>query len=237
MGRRERSGEERKTCQVTRAQEQRRARGWEEAARWAWEWESERKAIRSGARLTAGRRGRELVWGSNWSPRSFDRRWKKEVMRSETVQMSRQRRWMQTRTRGDEIKERQEEGGREAGREKKEAGENSEGWLKYLWCHLCWHMTPPPCNNRNGDSVGCLASQNIVCTIYSQMWLFPRRFHFIWGWLSAWRGGRRGAMYRRRGQLTLQRKEANSVKLKLGNLKRYRDCFQNPLDSCHKSSK
>lgn len=99
-----------------------------------------------------GRR-RELVWGSNWSQRSFDRRWKKQVMRSEMVQMNRRGRWMQTRTGGDEIKERR-------GEEKK----NSEGRLKYLWCHLCWRMTPPLCNNMNGDSVGCLASQNFACT-------------------------------------------------------------------------
>lgn len=125
---------------------------------------------------------------------------------------------------------------RETGGGGGEAGENSEGWLKYLRCHLCWRMTPPLCNNRNGDSVGCLASQNIACTIYSQMWLFPRRFHLVWGWLSTWRGGRRGATCRRRGRLTPQRKEANSVKLKLGNLKRYRECFQNPLDLCHDSS-
>ena len=36
---------------------------------------------------------------------------------------------------------------------------HSDGRLKYLWCHLCWRMTPPLCNNMNEDSTGCLESQ------------------------------------------------------------------------------
>lgn len=81
--------------------------------------ERKRETIRNRARLTGRREGRrrELVWGSNWSQRSFDRRWKEEVMRSETVQMNRQGRWMQTRTGGDEIKERQEGEGKKTAME------------------------------------------------------------------------------------------------------------------------
>lgn len=121
--------------------------------------ERKRETIRNRARLTDRREGRrrELVWGSNWSQRSFDRRWKEEVMRSETAQMNRQGRWMQTRTGGDEIKERQEGEG-----EKK----HSDGRLKYLWCHLCWRMTPPLCNNMNEDGTGCLESPNFTTALY-----------------------------------------------------------------------
>lgn len=51
-------------------------------------------------------------------------------------------------------------------------------------------MTPPLCNNMNGDSVGCLASQNFACTIYSLMWLcFSRCLGFIRGLVSVWRKG------------------------------------------------
>lgn len=55
--------------------------------------------------------------------------------------------------------------------DKRETGgrgkKNCDGRLKYLWCHLCWRMTPPLCNNMNEDSTGCLESPNFTRTIYS----------------------------------------------------------------------
>lgn len=63
-----------------------------------------------------------------------------------------------------------------------------DGRLKYLWWHLCWCMTPPLCNNMNGDSVGCLESPNFTCSIYRCMWFcLSRCVCFIKSSVSVWR--------------------------------------------------
>lgn len=78
---------------------------------------------------------------------------------------------MQTRSGGDEIKERQEEEGKKT----------SEGRLKYLWCHLCWCMTPPLCNNMN-ETAWAASCPKISPVLYIAAWFhFSQRFGFIKG--------------------------------------------------------
>lgn len=159
-----RLGEERETCQVTRAEEQRRARGWKEGARWAWEWESEGKAIRNGVRAgegeKEGRVGEGERGGGCWSGDQTGLR--------DHLTGDEKRRWWGPKWRrwadgedecrrgpGGGWRDKRETGGRWEERERKK--ENSQARLKYLRCHLCWCMTPPLCNNMNGGGVGCLA--------------------------------------------------------------------------------
>lgn len=159
IGRRERSEEEKETCKVTVPQTQKR------------EWKMDRQ-LGNACGWRRGRR-RQLVWGSNRSQRSFDRRWKKEAMRRETAQMNRRRWWMQTRAAGEEIKASGEGEGRGA------------GILKYLWCHLGCCMTPPLCNNMNEsrDRTPHIWRARVCHGLFVGLMVFPDFDEFnFWPW-------------------------------------------------------